>query len=127
MTVLLDENFSITDSITAKVYGKLRYNFLRSKAISDGLKHSNIERLYQVKGMSLDTMAFPELEMFWKKMEHYFKADELPILKILDIITGFHYPKIEVNPKIVKRALKKFRTILKHVDVNNLLEKKSIL
>ncbi|CAO5677050.1 MAG: hypothetical protein HEEMFOPI_01056 [Holosporales bacterium] len=120
-----NSRLSAADHITAKVYRKLRYNFLRSKSIGNSLRYSNIERLYHVKGMSTDTLEYPELEIFWKKMEHYFKADELPVLKIMDLLTGFSHLETALDIKLAKSALKKFRNILKYVDIYTLFEKTS--
>ena len=116
-TLYRDKILSRRDWLTAKMYGKIRYCLLRSKAINDSLHLSNIERLHLVKGITYDSLESPVLERFWKELESYFKNDSLPIIKLLDSLTGFYYPSLKMEPDLAKFILKKLRRVLKQVDL----------
>jgi hypothetical protein len=126
------ENFEIafkqkkitrTDWQTAKLYQKLRKMVLRSMSIQDSLHISSLGRIGLVKGITYDSFSSRTLEQLWKYLECYFKNDPLPVIAILDSITGYFYPNLEINLDFIKMALKKFRKILKNLDIVSIFQK----
>lgn len=122
---LMHKNKEITkgDFLAGELYAKIRRLVLRSKAIHDALHTSSSERLYQTKGMTHDLYQSKTLETFWNGLIHFSKFEEIPILKILDSLTGLSYPAIEISHSYAKKSLNKIRKVFKAVDMVDLLEK----
>lgn len=107
---------------TAKFYQKLRYMVLRSMAMKDALHESSTKRILNVKGMTHDNLSSKTLEQFWIQLNAYFKSDPIPVIMILDSLTGFYYPTLSLSQEMVKKILKKLRNLLKYIDTINLFQ-----
>jgi hypothetical protein len=122
-TLYKSKKISKNDWLAGRQYVHLKKMVLRSKAIHDPLHKSSIEKAFQIKGVVHDAYQSGNLESFWKGLQHYASYEPIPFLKILDAITGFSYPHIDIQIAFIKKSLKKIRSVFKAVDIEELLEK----
>lgn len=127
MTQLYDyyktKAISYRDWQAGMLYGRLRSLFSRSIEKRSPLHKSNIEKIFEIKGVSHDMFQSAPLECFWKGIQHIAKYDTFPFLNVLDNLiapSGVAQPILENH---AKKALKKIRTIFKSVDMKDLLER----
>lgn len=127
MTQLYDyyktKSISYRDWQAGMLYGRLRDMFARSIEKRNPLHKSNIQHLYETKGMTNDPFQFSLLESFWKGVEHIAKYDTFPFLKVLDALIAPSGTNQFILEKQAKMALKKIRTIFKSIDMKDMLDR----
>jgi hypothetical protein len=122
-TLYKNKEISRNDWLAGKQYLHIKKMMLRSKAIHDSLRKSSIEKAFQTKGIVHDLYQSASLESFWKGLQHYAAYEPFPFLKILDALTGLSYPHIDIPIAIIKKSLKKIRSVFKAVNIEEFLEK----
>lgn len=116
------KKISHSEWIAAKYYITLKKSYLRSTALKNNTYQSSLQKLHQTKGLNHDLFELPQLENFWKGLHHYAAYDDFPFLKIIDIITGFSNDRTYIPDTFIKKALQKLKSVLKAVDIFDLLE-----